>query len=85
MQEVTIRRRPPHGIEKQNCGPVDFKIPLQGAPMRCRLLAGRRRLLLAGSLLAAGASPQGRPALPLHVRLHTPEHACAHPARACYC
>lgn len=26
-QEVTIRRRPPHGIEKQKCGPVDFKVP----------------------------------------------------------
>jgi hypothetical protein len=31
LQEVTIRRRPPHGIEAQNCGPVDFKVPLQGA------------------------------------------------------
>ena len=27
MQEVTIRRRPPHGIENQACGPVDFKVP----------------------------------------------------------
>lgn len=35
MQEVTIRRRPPHGIEAQNCGPVDFKVPLQGAPCSC--------------------------------------------------
>ena len=25
--EVTIRRRPPYGVEKQNCGPVDFKVP----------------------------------------------------------
>ncbi|PRW39057.1 indole-3-glycerol phosphate synthase [Chlorella sorokiniana] len=27
-KEVTIRRRPPHGVEAQNCGPVDFKVPL---------------------------------------------------------
>jgi indole-3-glycerol phosphate synthase len=25
---VTIRRRPPHGIENQACGPVDFKVPM---------------------------------------------------------
>ncbi len=31
LQEVTIRRRPPHGIEAQACGPVDFKVALQGA------------------------------------------------------
>ena len=30
LQEVTIRRRPPHGVEAQNCGPVDFKVPLGG-------------------------------------------------------
>lgn len=24
---MTIRRRPPHGIENQACGPVDFKVP----------------------------------------------------------
>ncbi|KAI3431529.1 hypothetical protein D9Q98_004579 [Chlorella vulgaris] len=28
-EEVTIRRRPPHGIEAQACGPVDFKVALQ--------------------------------------------------------
>lgn len=27
LQEVTIRRRAPHGIGSQSCGPVDFKIP----------------------------------------------------------
>lgn len=25
--EVTIRRRPPYGVERQNCGPVDFQVP----------------------------------------------------------
>ena len=27
---MTIRRRPPHGIENQACGPVDFKVPALG-------------------------------------------------------
>ncbi|KAG7670467.1 putative Indole-3-glycerol phosphate synthase, chloroplastic [Nannochloris sp. 'desiccata'] len=27
-EEVVIRRRPPHGIENQACGPVDFKVPM---------------------------------------------------------
>lgn len=27
--EVTIRRRPPHGIDRQPCGPVDFTVKLQ--------------------------------------------------------
>jgi indole-3-glycerol phosphate synthase len=27
LQEVTIRRSPPRGIEKQACGPVDFQVP----------------------------------------------------------
>lgn len=26
-QEVSIRRRPPHGVEEQGCGPVNFKVP----------------------------------------------------------
>lgn len=26
-EEVTIRRRPPEGIDTQACGPVDFKVP----------------------------------------------------------
>jgi indole-3-glycerol phosphate synthase len=26
--EVTIRRRPPCGIDRQPCGPVDFKVPV---------------------------------------------------------
>ena len=25
--EVTIRRRPPEGVDRQACGPVDFKVP----------------------------------------------------------
>lgn len=28
-EEVSIRRRPPHGVAAQNCGPVDFKVELQ--------------------------------------------------------
>lgn len=27
QDEVTIRRRPPHGVDKQPCGPVDFAVP----------------------------------------------------------
>lgn len=27
LQEVLIRRRPPHGTDTQPCGPVDFKVP----------------------------------------------------------
>jgi indole-3-glycerol phosphate synthase len=26
---VTIRRRPPHGSDRQPCGPVDFKVPTE--------------------------------------------------------
>lgn len=29
FQEVTIRRYPPRGVERQNCGPVDFQVPAE--------------------------------------------------------
>lgn len=30
-EEVAIRRRPPLGVDKQPCGPVDFKVPLDAS------------------------------------------------------
>ncbi|EFN54105.1 hypothetical protein CHLNCDRAFT_25164 [Chlorella variabilis] len=70
MQEVTIRRRPPHGIEAQNCGPVDFKRAEENQPRNIleeivwhkgvEIARWRERVPLGMVMTAAKASPAPR-------------------------
>ena len=58
---MTIRRRPPHGVEAQNCGPVDFKVPLGGATREERLYGTRHvGSVLVQVLLDASFGKQGK-------------------------